>query len=330
MTTTGSLIHNPASSTFVRKPGSVRRTTHVDMAPVDEVRGGMLVGGVEMSSHARDLVTTKNGGIEVVAESSVTAVVGPGRALDSISTDPHEPAAAQLVGLPVGAGFRAAVDGAMPGQRDRHTLVYLLIEELPVATLISGYSDLYLRPMATSRNAPQLPADICEGWRSDGSMMIAINETGQIPVPMGPPAPVLDPDDPHGWHAMATLGAGKMRRRRLVDVTRGDPVTVVAMFRDTHVEPGGLETVLHEYSLTATADPSTLTFLSCTASPHVLPWVECPGAAASAGRVVGHRPDGIRALVRQDLRGLGTCTHLNDLLRSLGDVGALADLLGDR
>jgi Protein of unknown function (DUF2889) len=36
---------------------------------------------------------------------------------------------------------------------------------------------------------------------------------------------------------------------------------------------------------------------------------------------------GIPALVRHDLRGTSTCTHLNDLLRSLGDVGVLMDLL---
>jgi hypothetical protein len=37
-----------------------------------------------------------------------------------------------------------------------------------------------------------------------------------------------------------------------------------------------------------------------------------------------------RDFVRSSLRGTSTCTHLNDLLRSLGDIGMLADDLERR
>jgi hypothetical protein len=75
--------------------------------------------------------------------------------------------------------------------------------------------------------------------------------------------------------------------------------------------------VLHEYSLTATIDAATDTLHDCIAVPHVLPWDECPLAAVSAQRLDGERLDSVRDLVRRELRGTGTCTHLNDPLGSL-------------
>ncbi len=70
-------------------------------------------------------------------------------------------------------------------------------------------------------------------------------------------------------------------------------------------------------------DPATGTVLTCTATPRVLPWVECPAAAASAARLAGLSVAGLRDHVRTTLIGTSTCTHLNDTLRSLEDVAAL-------
>ncbi len=322
-------LRQPVDSSAPRVPGSVRRTTHVDMRtdPDDLDR-------LTLSSAARDLVTRDGGRPEEVGAAAVSAEVGRGRALTSLRTTPHLAAADRLVGRPVASGFRALVDEALPGERSAHSLLYRLLEELPVAALIAGYADLYLDrvPATAVRRRTEggaLPADICAGWRHDGSMMTAIDRTGAIPIPVGPPAPPLDADDRAAWHEMPPLGAGTMRRRRLVDVApAGDTVVVSAMFRDSHVEGAGLETVLHQYDVAAVVDRGSRVVRSCVATPRVLPWVECPSAAASAGRLAGHPVADIRALVRLDLRGTSTCTHLNDLLRSLGDVGALLDLLG--
>jgi hypothetical protein len=38
---------------------------------------------------------------------------------------------------------------------------------------------------------------------------------------------------------------------------------------------------------------------------------------------VGQTTDDIRDVVRVRFRGTDTCTHLNDLIRSLGDLSAL-------
>ena len=61
--------------------------------------------------------------------------------------------------------------------------------------------------------------------------------------------------------------------------------------------------------------------LSCSATPRVLPWLECPAAAASAARVQGRPVGELRALVKEELVGISTCTHLNDLLASLAQAG---------
>jgi Protein of unknown function (DUF2889) len=60
--------------------------------------------------------------------------------------------------------------------------------------------------------------------------------------------------------------------------------------------------------------------VTCEATPRVLPWTECPEAAASAGRLAGMSLAGLRPDVRAQFVGPSTCTHLNDVLRGLEDV----------
>src|SRR4030095_17065022 len=79
-----------------------------------------------------------------------------------------------------------------------------------------------------------------------------------------------------------------------------------------------------ECAVGAAIEPSSLRVENVDAAAHVLPWVECEAAAASAGRVVGRSVAELRSHVRTDFKGPSTCTHLNDTLRSLDDVAALA------
>jgi hypothetical protein len=265
----------------------------------------------------------------IVAAASVRAELDARHHLRAIETEPRDRRVDGLVGRRVGPGFRAAVDAALPEPPDRATPLYLLLDDLPVAALISGYTRLYGGELDSSATeAGLVRADICAGWRSGGTMLVSLRETGAIPVPRGPVATELASDgDALGWHHIEPLARGAMRRRRLVEVTEGEPMPVFATFRDTHVPPDGVETVLHEYAVTAALDPDSLVLSSCVADPRALPWDECPAAAASAQRLDGHHADGLRALVRAEFRGITTCTHLNDLFRSMGDVGQLARLL---
>ena len=295
----------------------MRRTSHIDIAFVGD--------GLELRGAARDLLTDEAGVARVTGAASVVASLDAARTLTQLDTTPSVDATA-LHGLPVASGFRAAVDRLLPDERTASTPLYLLLDELPVAALISGYAMLYLGTVPAHRHGegPALKSDICAGWRHDGTMMVAFRQVGQIPVPLGPAAPELAPaDDLDAWHAIPLLPSGAMRRRRMVEVAWGRPAPVVAMFRDTHVGPDGTETVLHEYSYEGAVDPDTLVVVASQATPRVLPWVECPQAAASATRLVGRSVADLRQLVKTELKGTSTCTHLNDLLRSLADVGPL-------
>jgi hypothetical protein len=255
---------------------------------------------------------------------SCHAVIAPDRTLTALSVTPALDTTS-LRGRLVGRGFRAAVDElAAPG-----TLLSVLLSELPVAALLSGYGALYmgLHPSPLSdKFIDGMPFNICAGWAEPSSMVLRIRADRDVPTPDGPDAPLsIDA----AWSDMPPLEPGSMRRQRLIERSGND---VWAMFRDTYARPDGQVIVLHEYSLTALLtsgdregpqSPSRSRVLSCVATPRVLPWGECPSAAASAARVEGQAAAELRALVKEELVGTSTCTHLNDLLSSLSQVDAL-------
>jgi hypothetical protein len=220
--------------------------------------------------------------------------------------------------------------------------VYQLLDDLPVATLISGYSPQQaMAARSSGRDAPgrTMPrrapegleliqqADLCAGWKAGGTIMLGM-AAGVPPVVTGPDAPALDrADDPWAWHEVpGELPALGMRRRRRIDVVPApDDATVLvdAHFRDSHMDDEGAETVVHEYVIGLVLDGRDLRVVDSSATPRVLPWFECPEAAGSAERLVGRPLDGLRASVRAEFLGTSTCTHLNDALRALEDVPAL-------
>jgi hypothetical protein len=330
----------PATTTEARSPNSIRRTSHVDVVFTEMSIGSPL----RLRGRARDLFTDASGIGTVLDQAEVDAPLDADRRLRSLDTTPSMPSAHELQGLVVGPGFRSALAGATAGASAGRSPLYLLLDDLPVVALISGYAMLYRSGRSESglswdgpggapgQNQPRLlKGDICAGWRSDGTMMVALRSGEGMPVSIGPPAPLLlDPDDPIGWHQIDEMEVPSMRRRRLIDVIWGDPLRVQAMFRDSHRAEDGLETVLHEYSVEASVDPGTMQILDCQATPRSLPWFECPEAAGSAGRLVGQPVQGLRSFVRENLTGITTCTHLNDLLRSLADVAVMSGDLHSR
>jgi hypothetical protein len=311
-------MQSPLTATVPRRAGSVRRTSHVDMTITPT---GLLLTGA-----ARDLLTAA-GDATVLGEATVSAALNERDELRTITTAPVRPELAALDGLLVGRGFRTALHHALPAEMAACTPLALVLDELPVAAMIAKYVNLYDGSPIETGNSGVVRLDICSGFRHDGTMLVGLRERGRIPAPHGPPAPELThTDDPLAWHHLGPLTPVSMRRRRLLDVTPGRdgaPHAVYAMFRDTAMFDDGEETVLHEYALVASVDPATATLIECNALPRVLPWVECPVAGASAWRLNGRKVADIRDFVRDEFRGVSTCTHLNDLLRSLGDIDVL-------
>ncbi len=287
-----------------------------------------------MTGRARDAFTTSVGDGVTCGTARVDAEVnGVTRDLDVLSTDPATPALQGLLGAVVGPGFRARVDEIVPDNRKAHSLLYLLLDDLPGAGLVSGYAMLSADAVPRARKPDEYlgaRADLCAGWASDGSMMVMLREHGQNPTPLGPPAPRLTrPDDLAAWHDITDLPPMGMRRLRRIDVippvAAGGGHRVDVFFRDSHFDSDAVETVVHEYSVAATVDDATRTIVSIAATPNVLPWQECPAAIESASRLVGHNLGDLRPWVRETFVGTTTCTHLNDVLRGLTDVGTLLD-----
>ncbi|HEY2215224.1 MAG TPA: DUF2889 domain-containing protein [Acidimicrobiales bacterium] len=277
--------------------GSVRRTSHVDMITHDN--GLLELSGV---AHQGEVTAT------------CRAIVGAARDLLSLELSPALDADGELLGLAVARGFRGVVDLICPPG----TLTHLLLSELPVAALLSGYGMLYTGLMPSPLSdayIEHLPVDICSGWDGSASFMVQIRRDHEMPTPDGPMAP----PDGDGWHAMPALVAGSMRRQRLLDRTGSN---VWAMFRDTCARPDGVVIVLHEYTVEAVIGAGDV-IESCVATPRVLPWAECPLANDSAGRLVDQPVSSLRTLVKDEFVGTSTCTHLNDLLSSLAQADQL-------
>ncbi len=322
----------PATSTPPRSPGSVRRTTTIDTVRPDGPQGALVV-----DARGRDLRTGRDDAkqADVFGEVALTLRLEASHTLIDVQADGHAadvPDLRPLIGARIGSGFRRLLDRTLPAERDRSSILHLLLDDLVGAVLVSGYALLHAdalppQPGLVDATVARL-GDQCAGWALDGGFIANLRDTGRLATPHGPTAPPLasPDDDPQAWHAMAPLPPGATRRRRRLDVLapeRGGLHLIDAHFRDSHVDGHGTETVVHEYAAGGSVDAGGRRIIDLWARDLVLPWAECPAAVASAGRLQGTTFDDLRLRVRRELVGTASCTHLNDMLRSLADLGAL-------
>jgi hypothetical protein len=311
--------HNPVTGTPPRRPRSVRRTTTHDSARPDGLLGDVVIDG-----RGRDLWTNADGHPVVLDTATLHTRVRymSNREVVSITVHPPAPGIEGLLGTRASSGFRLAVDEVLPNERDSGSLRFQLLDDVPTATLVSGFA---IGAGGAKHGKVSPHPDLCAGWATGASILAEMDVTGMPPQVTGPETrPLARRDDPHAWHTTRPLPPHAMRRHRRVDLwEEGDIVSVDAFFRDTHMGTDKVETVIHEYSVRATVDPTAERFLSCQATVGVLPWMECPAAAASAERLAGAPIHGLRRWVRDTFVGPTTCTHLNDTLRALEDVPAL-------
>jgi hypothetical protein len=319
-------VHEPTRDTPARRPRSVRRTSSIDMTRSDGSFDPVYLRGA-----ARDLWTAADGSAHELRHVGLTATAEMvARVIRNIETDPPIEGIARLVGAPAMGGFRTAADAVAPELRERRDLLYTLIDDIPVATLISGHALSASGALGKLSGGGYRPlTDQCAGFAADGPI-VALYDSGDMPVVMGPIAPRLESQqDPEAWHQLDDLPLHGMRRRRRLDVSAstGSQILVDAMFRDTYVRTDAQETIVHEYTLTAAVDTETSVIADSRAVAQVLPWQECPNAMESAARITGMTLQELHFRVRNELTGTSTCTHLNDLLRSVADAIALIPIL---
>jgi hypothetical protein len=340
-----------------RRSGSVRRTSHVDVTRVALVAipstaptgpaassstapmapmAPSMVPIVGINGGARDLITRADGE-EVAGVAAMEVALDETGAIASIEQAPAGPSCAGLVGLRIGFGFRSAAKAVLASTSG--TPLGALVDDLSGAFAPTGYAairdrllsglEIVIPPPAADAERPS-QLNVCAGWREDGMPMQ--RRLAGLPIQFEKEpfrAPSLVGDDPLAWHDLPPLGHNQTRRLRRTDVVAGrDHIAVDAMFRDISVDPDLTQRVVHEYALTATIDLATMTIVEIVADPRALPFpTDCPLAAGSAGYLVGCQVNDLRRTVRQLSAGPTTCTHLNDLFRSLGDVSYLLSLI---
>ncbi|CAN5702633.1 hypothetical protein BH11ACT8_BH11ACT8_06020 [soil metagenome] len=323
----GPVTRGPAGAAPPRRPGSVRRTTTIDMRWVDGWGSALVLEG-----RGRDLRTASDGSSRALAESTMRVDVAPDRVITRIDTEPWLVGTVELLGTRASGGFRTRLSEALeargvPGSSDP---VQLLLDDVPGATLISGFAFAQWHPIeelldaGRSEGAVRRPmTGICTGFQA-GSRGLAPDGTSRWTHRTREVEPLEATHDVLAWRELQQISALSMRRARRIDVwVEGSEGRVDAMFQDSSTRSQGGRVAVHEYTLDARADLATMTLTAVEPTPHVLPYAECPLAVLNVGTLVGTPLAELRVVVLERLQGVAGCTHLNDALRALADVPAL-------
>ena len=288
-----------------------------------------------MEGHARDVMTSSADiAPTVIAEDRYTLVASPVREILSLAVTPDRPHAQQLIGMRGGGQSRAALNQIMAQERIAGTPLYLILDDFAGASLVCNWiwsrwaKDWNAVAMASGMQSTAGRGGnmegVCTGFAPGSSALIGEDGGTMRDQSYAPVASLVNPDDPEGWHDLGEQDGVGMRRARRIDVWRdGEAIIIDIGFQDSGTSPdGGDRLAVHEYHVRARAENDVLTEL--TIDPRILPFVECPGAVLQAHRVLRTPLKGLRSTVLETLPGTLGCTHLNDVLRSMAEVPAMA------
>ncbi len=318
----------PAVAAPARRPGSIRRTSTIDSVWPDGIDANRTVVG-----RSRDLFTPLEAGDPtVLAEDVLIATVAPDRQIVAIQTQPPRSGVQKLVGAQGGTGSRSRVVAAVPREVEAGTPLYLLLDDLSGATLVgSVVFRFWESPKEQEERREQMKKlvgtrvmeGICAGFQP-GSSALNSDGTNSSMGDTTAVAEISDGTDPWAWHELTNPLEASHRRSRRIDIWLEDEVLhIETFFQDSYLDPKGQRHAIHEYVVSATADPNTGEVLTIEADPRVLPHYECPLATVAVSRMVGQPLRGFRESVNQKLPGIDGCTHMNDTLRSLAEVPVL-------
>ena len=339
----------PAGPTPPRPANSIRRTSTMDMRWVGDF-GSQL----RLTGRARDAVTTDPTEPPVTVRRAETRIgIDNNRVIEDIWADPSPgPGLGDLVGHRGGGYLRAAIGTAVPELMDEHgrpgpNPLYLLLDDISGTSLIANFAwSRWIDDWGDTSNFAERRASmagVCVGF-APGTSALTMGPNGPGRDRSKPVPSIINPDDPDGWHSFTgpdgdDLSAPALRRARFIDLwrtttnatttatTAGEEIQISAGFQDSATDPDHGRVAVHEYRLEATVDARTMTLTALSASPHVLPFQECPQAVAKAMTVVGAPVAELRTVVLERLAKTEGCTHLNDALRALAEVPILINEL---
>lgn len=311
-----------------RRPGSVRRTTTLDSSWPEGAGKTFRIHG-----RGRDLLTPASGAAVVIDEASFDISASPVREILEISTFPDHPHTAQMIGVRGGGASRGKLAELLSDLKPGP--LYQLLDDYAGASLVaswvwSRWQDDWVARTQTSAVASTAGRggnmeNVCTGFATGSSALRPDGRTDVANQSSAEVGPLISPDDPIGWHELPRQDGPQSRRARRIDIWRdGDLIRVDAGFQDSGTTPEGGRRAVHEYRVYAEVEAGTCRLASVQALPLILPFPECPGAAVSVARMVGAQVGDLRGAVIERLPSTLGCTHLNDVIRALADVPALA------
>lgn len=319
-------VRAPMGTTPPRRANSVRRTMSIDVHWPEGLQGpGQYLG------RCRDILThDADAPPEVLAEAEAR-IVAQDRQILSISATPAPPRLQQLVGVRAGGYLRDALADAVAEEKAAGTPLYLVLDDMAGATLVSRWSfsrwrEDWMDAVPTQNPRPRMEG-VCIGFRP-GSSALAEEGRPKDGQNASRVMPLPNPADPAGWHDLPTYEGVHFRRARWIDVWReGGEIAVESLFQDSSSAPdGGDRWAVHEYRLRARigADGRVI---ELDATPGTLPYAACRVAYMNNDVLIGTPARELRDTVLEKLKLTGGCTHLNDTLRALAEVPVLAERL---
>ena len=323
----------PGGAIPVRRPLSIRRTSSLDMF-WPEGRSGMT----HIAGAARDIFTDANGEIHILDYARIEAVAKMTRELVRVDADSRDSRFAELAGVRAGGQLRGILRTLFPDPAERDTAQYLLLDDLAGATLVSSWGwfawEGYHPELIAKVHAEGIGGNngnmlgVCIGLANGSS---SIDESGR--PHLGQQSSTIVPSlindvDPDGWHTFAPVDGPHSRRARWIDLSiEGGRIAIDTGFQDSAARPDGLRQAIHEYRASAQVDLASGKMIAITATPYVLPHLECPAAVTNIQRLLGQEMSELRDIVPQMLAKELGCTHLNDVLRALSATQFLANQL---
>lgn len=319
----------------LRRPDSVRRTTSID---IDWPNGASST--MRFDGRSRDILTGADGAAVTLAQGWVKTAASETREFALVQSSQRPAGIAELSGSRAGGKLRSLLRAAFPDPADQLTGHFLLLDDLAGASLVSSWGWLAwtreFKAFTARAKAKGIGGEngnmrgVCIGLGPDSQSLDAdgyplIEQQSSTVVP-----DLANPADPDGWHQPLTQpgvepdGPGT-RRARWIDVWRdGDTLLAAGGFQDSAVERDGSRLAIHEYRFEAQVDEPSGVLRAIRAIPHVLPHRECPAAVHGVTRLIGRPIADLRTDVPQLFAREAGCTHLNDVLRALVCVPALA------
>jgi len=323
-------LPSPRGPVAARRPWSVRRTSSIDVTWPAGRRGVRVLRG-----RARDIFS-RSGSDEpqVLALHELRVEVGADRVLRKLVTQPSADALQSLVGLDHARVLRKAAESALAAQSQRSAPLHLLLDDVPGTQVIADWAWSRWPQLQPVDEKPQRRIrlesmeGVCTGFRPGSSSLRTDGSYQEDRAAVV--QSLVRADDPGGWHAMTEPREVSMRRARCIDVWIEGNIRIEATFQDSASTPDGHRVAVHEYGLYVEIDRASGAVSLISATPHVLPFDECPAAVANVHLLIGTPAHQLRDTVLLVLRRTLGCTHLNDALRSLADVPALVEQLRSR